>query len=368
VRNAILAFALFSPPLGTAEVAATEDREPVELGQPTILYVNFDGAVLREGCGNDAHFDCSTLSDTFGGYVGPFGGSQSQRNAIIQATRNDLVDFGVVVVGNRPPDDVEYSMVLYGDIGSQSFAGVAPYIDCGNAFPSDTSFSAAFTSANTGSTVILQEAAHTWGLEHVNHTEDILHPIAEGVSPRFRDECLKIVANTNLEESPGSCNAVHQEFCPAGFQNSHAEMFYLFGPAIPDTEPPTIELLAPEWDAVFEEPAVPSIRFRIDDDRHPQEYDIYVFYDGQVVFEWSAFDEITDLPLLIPDPGVWEFELRVVDAAGNQTSELIRVEVVEEGALDMPAATGCRIGSTGSGSFTLWLWPFLTLLIGRRRR
>ncbi len=131
---------------------------------PELLYINFDGAVLQKGCGNDPHYDCSTLAGLFDGYVGPYLGNTTQRMSILQATRKVVADFGVRVITRRPPDDVDYTMVIYGDLGPQDFAGVAPYIDCEDLNLGDTSFTQAFAGSNTGSTVILQEAAHTWGL------------------------------------------------------------------------------------------------------------------------------------------------------------------------------------------------------------
>ena len=74
-------------------------------GRPHILYINFDGAVLRRGCGNDSRHDCSSLADLFAGYVGPFVGTDSRRLAIIQAVRKDLADFGIRAVTTRPPAD-----------------------------------------------------------------------------------------------------------------------------------------------------------------------------------------------------------------------------------------------------------------------
>jgi hypothetical protein len=128
-------------------------------------------------------------------------------------------------------------MVLYGDLGDQDFAGIAPYVDCGNLWPNDTCFAGAYLGSNIGATVILQEAAHTWGLEHVNSEFDNLHPFVAQPTPYFQDKCNKIVANTDLVEIGGVCNSVHEMFCEAGYQNSYQELLYLFGPASPTPSP-----------------------------------------------------------------------------------------------------------------------------------
>ena len=58
--------ALLSP-MGTPSLGAA----PVPVGAsprqttPELLYINFEGAVLQRGCGNDPHYDCSSLAETF---------------------------------------------------------------------------------------------------------------------------------------------------------------------------------------------------------------------------------------------------------------------------------------------------------------
>ena len=359
---------IWTPPLPMAEPPATP---PAAREGPEILYINFDGAVLQRGCGNDARYDCSTLAGLFDGYVGPFTGNDIQRMSILQATRKAVADFGIRVLVDRPPDDAPYTMVLYGDLGPQSFAGVAPYIDCKDQRPGDTSFSQGFTSSSIGATVILQEAAHTWGLEHVDSPLDILNPFKSQITnQRFVDECLKIVANTDLEPTAGVCNQVHTLFCESGYQNSFREMKLLFGDHVPDVEPPTIEIISPDAGSTFVLPTTISLRARIEDDLHPQFYQIDVYSSGDLVFQ-----EVTDrIDLLLTNPPAGDYELRVAirDEAGNPADDTVRFTVLPEGA-EFPddaetdpddAAGGCRFGDPSS----LGLFVPLAWVVGRRRR
>lgn len=358
-----------APPMG-----ATADELPNEPGTPTVLFVNFEGAVLRGNCGNDARRDCSTLGYLFDDYVGPFTGGAAFEAAILDAVRADLANLGVAVTARRPADDVDYTMVLYGDLGDQTFAGVAPYIDCADQKRNDTSFSRGFASPNTGSTVILQEAAHTWGLEHVNSREDILHPIAEGLAPTFRDECAKIVSNTDLDETPGICNRMHELYCEPGFQNSFQELAFLFGPAQPDTQAPRIELLSPLPGAVHELPAVPEIRVRIEDDRHPQFYQVDIELDGVNIFSDELWGDY-ELAFVVPAAGDYPLRMTVRDEAGNQDEVEFSFEMVEPGTLD-PAtgAGGCSLGANPDPLDGGAPWPAGWLLVAgtlpwlRRRR
>lgn len=362
-------------PLDTPAIPAADLASggfPRAAGTPETLYINFDGGVLQTGCGNDPHFDCSTLAGLFDGYVGPFEGNLNQRIAILQATRKDLKDFGVRVVVDRPPEDEDYTMVMYGDLGPQSFAGIAPYIDCEDRRGGDTSFTQGFSGSNTGSTVILQEAAHTWGLEHVDAEFDILNPFKSGgLNQFFNDECFKIVANTDLEPTAGVCNQVHTSFCDTGYQNSYREMLQMFGPAVPDTTAPTLEITNPPDGSTFVLPTTIALLGEIEDDLDPQFYTLQIFEDGQKLFE----DTRVNVDLLLINPPEGEHEMRVVllDEAGNSAEDTVTFTILPEGSelppepeeedpAD-PAEAGCRSGGAPSSPALLAL-----LLLGLRRR
>ncbi|MCH9679834.1 MAG: hypothetical protein K0V04_00245 [Deltaproteobacteria bacterium] len=366
-------------PLSTAPVAAADlipELQPRAAGTPELLYINFDGGVLQTGCGNDPHYDCSTLAGLFDGYVGPFDGNETQRISILQATRTDLQDFAVQVVVDRPPADVPYTMVMYGDLGPQSFAGIAPYIDCEDRRGGDTSFTQGFGSSNTGSTVILQEAAHTWGLEHVDSELDILNPFkSAGLNQSFRDECFKIVANTDLEPTQGSCNQVHTAFCETGFQNSWREMNLLFGPAIPDTSAPSLEITNPPDESTFVLPTTISLLGEVVDDRHPQFYRVQIFNNDQPIFDESRIG--VDLLLINPPEGDYDLRVVIADEAGNTAEDAVRFTILPEGSElppdpeeddDVePAAAGCRSGGVPVTAL-MGLVVLLVLGASRRRR
>jgi MYXO-CTERM domain-containing protein len=366
-----------TPAIPTADLAGGgAARAP---GTPEFLFVNFDGGLLQSGCGNDPHYDCSTLAETFDGYVGPFEGNLAQRVGILQATRKDLAEFGVQVTIERPPEDVDYTMVMYGDLGSQSFAGIAPYIDCEDRRGGDTSFTQGFVTSNTGSTVILQEAAHTWGLEHVDSGVDILNPFKSGgLNQRFVDDCFRIVANTDLEPTAGSCNQVHTQYCETGYQNSWREMMQLFGPHIPDTEAPTLDILRPIDGSVHVLPTTFFLQGDIDDNMHPQVYRIDVFVNGAEEPAIEATDATLNLRLENPPPDDYELLVRVTDEEGNVVEEVVTFTVLPEGselpvleddpALETPSDEGCSTSGRRPARGALWALGGLVLLTWRRRR
>ncbi len=335
------------PHIATAPLPlATPDALPQAAARPHLLYINFDGAVLRRGCGNDSRHDCSTLADLFDGYVGPFVGDEGRRVSIVQAVRKDLADFGVRAITTRPPEDTGYTMVLYGDLGTQDFAGIAPYIDCGNLWPNDTCFAGAFQGSNIGSTIILQEAAHTWGLEHVNAPFDNLHPFVAAATPAFTDACNKIVANTDLVETGGVCNLVHEKFCEAGYQNSHRELLYLFGPAVPDTVAPVLEISSPQDGSVHVLPVTIPLLGEVTDDLSPQFYDIKITRDGQQLYETEAIKLVLDLAN--PPAGEYDLEVEVVDDGGNKGRDRVRFTVLPAGSEDPDTDSDAGESATGT--------------------
>ena len=364
-------------PLHTSAIPTAElrsDLQPRAAGTPETLYINFDGGVLQSGCGNDPRYDCSTLTDLFDGYVGPYDGNETQRISILQATRKDLKEFGVRVVIDRPAPDVPYTMVLYGDLGPQDFAGIAPYIDCEDRRGGDTSFTQGFGSSNTGSTVILQEAAHTWGLEHVDSELDILNPFkSAGLNQSFRNECFKIVSDTDLTPTQGSCNQVHTRFCETGFQNSWQEMNLLFGPAIPDTTAPTLEITSPADEGTFVLPITIPLLGDVQDDLHPQFYVVEVF-DGDVsIYRGDRLG--LDLLLVSPPEGDYDLRVVIADEAGNTAEDSVRFTILpagselppdpEDEAEDPSEPQGCRTGGAPAGA---WAPLFVLLVLGARRR
>ncbi|MCA9714245.1 MAG: hypothetical protein H6713_42345 [Myxococcales bacterium] len=341
--DADAALPVATPPIPVADTDALA-RAP---GTPTTLYVNFDGAVLRKGCGNDARRDCSSLADLFDGYVGPFTGSFAQRFSIIDATRRDVDDFGVRVVMDRPPDDVDYSMVLYGDLGAQTFAGIAPYIDCGDLRPGDTSFSQGYTSPLSGATIILQEAAHTWGLEHVDSPVDTLNPFKTSYNQAFTDQCHKIVANTDLDATSGACNQVHTLFCEAGYQNSWQEMLYLFGTPVPDTSSPTLTITSPEQGSVHALPVTLPLYGEITDDYHPQRYQIRIFQGDKLIYEEES--HVLSLNLEDPPAGAYELRVEIADEGGNMAEDVVSFEILPEGS-EVPGAGDTDTDGDGTES------------------
>ncbi|MCR9160528.1 MAG: Ig-like domain-containing protein [bacterium] len=213
-----------------------------------ILFVNFDGADMNP-CNSGPQNNCSGL---FFGTVLPYTGDAAKRASVIQIVRTRVNDFGITVTDTRPASG-DYDMEMVGDwagVGDQGFAGVAPGpVDCFDNRGGEVSFTLeASTSSDGIAEIILQEVAHTWGLEHIDDQGDLLYPTTQGQNKIFKDECLQIVVlNDNGSTSPTGayCGSQHAQFCSGNQQNSYQEMLALFGPGIPDTTAPTVQIVSP---------------------------------------------------------------------------------------------------------------------------
>ncbi len=262
------------PPPGTFPQLPSTDAldgpsHPMALGDK-ILYVNFDGAQMN-GCNSGPQNNCSNL---FFGTVLPYSGDAAQRASVIQIVRTRLNDFGITVTDTRPGSG-DYDMEMVGDwagVNNPGFAGVAPGpVDCFDNRGGEVSFTLDGAGSSDGvSEIILQEVAHTWGLEHIDDQGDLLYPTTQGQNKIFKDECLTIVTlNDNGTTSPtgATCNQMHTNFCSSNSQNSYQEMLALFGPGIPDTIAPTILILEPAQGATIE--GTVNLKVSFEDNQSP---------------------------------------------------------------------------------------------------
>ncbi len=295
-----------------------------------ILFVNFDGAQMNFCGNNDPVGDCSTI---FQGVVLPYSGDAVKRASVIQVLRQRVTDFGITVTDLRP-DAAPYDMEMVGNWQGEQpmFAGVAPNIDCFDNDGPEVSFT--LESANTAdgiAEVVWQEAAHTWGLEHVDDPTDLLYPTTSGSNKQFRDTCSKIVEDTMLNPSSGYCNQMHTQFCDSGWQNSYQELLELFGESIPDTIAPTIEITAPADGDVIVGDFDLTVSFA--DDQHPVVIDatITLAQDGEPLGEPQAGSYAGPMELPFPIVGLpaGEYTITVdgTDESGNPASDMIAITI-----------------------------------------
>ncbi len=332
------------------------DSPPPQAAQPGLLYVNYDGGEMN-GCGwgnNDPKNNCSVI---FQGTVLPFSGNAGMRAAVVQYLRKDFSEFNIAVTDVRPGNNVDYDMEMVGDWNPApdgGFAGVAPSIDCFNNDGGEVSFTLDYTSSAAGiAKAILQEVAHTWGLEHVDSPGDLLYPTTAGnADPTYQDECFQIVqlnqANQVVPDT-GQCKQQHLQFCDSGSkQNSFRELLQLFGPSVPDLTPPTVSIVQPAQGAQIEGPF--DLQITAADEHTPQLLGVAIAAEGPSPFalENTHYPSPSDLkfPLKGLAPGDYTITVTVLDEDDNQSDAQVSFTVVGAPA----PTTGGESSSSGDAT------------------
>jgi hypothetical protein len=246
----------------------------------SVLFVNFDGAMMVHGSSDDAPSNTTQFPEWAGEFP-PYGDDPAAREATLQAVRDLFSQFDLGIVGERPAEG-PYSMIMVGPKGQGGYASM----DCGDSHHRNVGF--AGLSASDGGAgmsharLIAHEAGHTFGLDHVSDSEAIM-----GSGMSFNDHCSPLLAD--------SCPGVHQRHCPAGEQNAVQELLDAFGPADPDLESfPDAWILTPQDGDTFPVRSVVSIAFEaVDDDGI---HGVSLFLDGAL------------RNTLMGDPYTWEIE------------------------------------------------------------
>jgi hypothetical protein len=342
-------------------------REP---GTNTVLYVNFDGIELGDCNPSNSKKNCHWYNhDPIPAFSGPL----TEQVSVLQAMRRHADAYGIRITGVRPPSDVDYTMVIYGGTEAQYGAlGSAPAGDCFDENPNEIAFAhldgelAGWVTA--GSTTALHEAAHTWGLDHVDLQGEIMFPSGDNSPTSFDDDCLQIVADTDLKPGGESCPELNDELCEQGDrQNSTAVLTELFGARYVDVQPPIIHLREPEDGEYFQGPADFEVVLELQDDLHPQQYAMWAWYgdgarpdDAQPTV--APGFSVVDLPV-----GSWSFHVIVADEAGNESRLDFEVEVGLDPPPDPAQPSSCACGPLAPPSAWLAMLP-VVLARPRRRR
>lgn len=333
---------------GDPAATVTSDQRPTQLGAK-VLYVNFDGITLNQ-CGNNSpHQNCSTI---FGGTVLPYSGDEGKRASIIQTVRSRVAEFGITITDTRP-NSGDYDMEVVGDWQGvdPSFAGIAPAGDCWDNGGGEVSFTLEASGTTDGmAEIILQELAHTWGLDHVDSQQDLLYPTTEGMGKQFLDECLQVVADTDLNPTQGFCSH-HQQACGSpSLQNSYQEMLLIFGASVPDTAAPSVQINAPGHGDILDSgdfvlsisladdqtPAVMGTRIVIDSDVLDEPIETTGAYAGPIDLEF---------PIMGLPNGDYDITVETSDESDNPASDSVTVRIM---GAQMPGDGGDDGGDDGS--------------------
>lgn len=236
----------------------------------TTIFLNFFGGPLKGGT-NASESESPCLGNGGNEVQWPgYAGSEQKALAIIQVFEDASAPFGIRIAYDKvPPKHLPYSQVMMGGdpglIGlPNGVLGVACNLDCGDQWWRDTTFAFTEQSNDTNilATTALQEAAHAWGLDHIDGENNLMYPYATPGTKVWADECTPYNAATGGI----GCQSTHDKFCPGGSQNDVAELTAYFGVNSPDTIAPTVTMLSPANLATFKSGDNIHIEVEVSDD------------------------------------------------------------------------------------------------------
>lgn len=309
------------------------------------IFLNFFGADLSPGS-NAARNESSCLNASMA-WPG-FGGTEAQALALIEVFERQMEPYGVRIAYEEvPPPELPYAMVMMG--GSPGMLGLGNGVlgvscssDCGDMWWRDTTF--AFTdninpnNAATLGTTALHEAAHAFGLAHIDDPTKIMNPFVGSADVIWADEC------TPYNDATGgiNCQPTHDEFCDGGAQNTHAELLAYFGENSPDMEPPVVEITAPADGIELEVGDSVTIEADVSDNHEGYGWKLVLVEAGQesVAFAFERQWQLSNLA-----EGVYTARVEAIDHERNIGSDEVTIYV----GMSAPE-TGDEGGSSGGDS------------------
>lgn len=317
------------------------------------IFLNFFGGMLTSGT-NAAEMQSNCAGAAGIDYPG-YSGSESDALAIIQVFENAMEPYAVrVAYDDYPPQHLPYSMVMMGgtpqDAGQKSGTlGVSCSTDCGDVWWRDTTLAFTEQSGNpvTLGNTALQEAAHAFGLDHIDGEEHIMYPFSTFGTKVWSSECTPYNAATG----PIGCGFIHEVFCPAGdAQNDDAELLAYFGPNAPDVQAPEVVIVEPAPDTMLPSGGSTSIVTEVTDDHRGHGWRLRVVPPAgdEVVLNAYAFETAWDLNFAGQPDGAYEIWVEAIDHDGNAGSAMVMLYVGVDGP--MPGEDESGGGGTGSAT------------------
>jgi hypothetical protein len=324
-------------------IFAVEDIPGNAYPRKHTLYMNFTGADLTGGKDNSAE-NKSTLAKT--GPYPMFGGGEQTALAAVQGVQNDVANFGIRVVYERPPQILPYTMAMIGghwtDTNLEDAAsGVAPIADCGALGQRHVVY--VFADGGWGSTgianVTSQEAGHAWGLDHNLNCGSVMSYCGGGDGV-FSGNCDGL-CESQCQGSAG-CRLTHEMFCGEGTdeQNEQAELSWIFGGNEPDVEPPTVEIVEPTDGAEFEAGSSVDLRAIVEDNYGGFGWRFEITKDGTVEYDQVDYDREVDaeyhaaLNLVNLEPGEYTATVQIMDQYALEDTATVSFTVLPGAGTD----------------------------------
>lgn len=295
------------------------------------IFLNFFGGMLTSGT-NASEMQSGCINGTVD-YPG-YSGSEADALAIIQVFENAMEPYAVrVAYEDYPPQHLPYSMVMMGGtpavVGQEAGTlGVSCSSDCGDVWWRDTTL--AFTEQSGNPTTLgntaLQEAAHAFGLDHIDGDQHIMYPFATLGNKVWSSDCTPY----NDATGPIGCQFVHEIFCPGGgAQNDDAELLAYFGPDAPDVQAPEVAITEPAPDTEVAAGSTVSVAAEVTDDHLGFGWRLRVVppEGEEIILNAYQLETSWDLNFAGQPDGAYEIWVEAVDHDGNEGSSMVTVYV-----------------------------------------
>lgn len=303
------------------------------------IFLNFFGATLNPG--NNATLNLSPCVNSELEYPG-FTGTEQQALAMLQVFEQQMAPYGVrLAYEERPPDHLPYAMVMMGGTPSllglpNGVLGVSCSNDCGDFWWRDLTF--AFTdsvgnnNADELGTTALHEAAHAFGLAHIEGNDNVMFPFVNA-DVSWAQQC------TPYNDATGgiNCQPTHDEFCDGGAQNSNAELLAYFGENSPDVEPPVVQILSPADGSEYEVGDSLVVEADVTDNHEGFGWKLVIPEVGQ---EAPALQFETEWPLGGLPEGVYTLRVEAIDHDRNESFDEVTIYVGMEAPPEGEDTTG----------------------------
>lgn len=286
------------------------------------------GCPITKGTEDNSITNTSSISSFPTATIGAFTRGDAVWASVMECVRETYAPFDIAVTDVDPGADPHYEVMVGGkntDLRNDSpnAGGIAPFT-CAE-IPNAISFVFDVWGNNAAviCSVVAQESAHAFGLEHEMLAEDPMTYLTGPDNKRFR-----------AEDAP--CGEFSERLCDCGgsTQNSYEMIVGLFGPGAPT--PPNVTIKSPATNKIVQ----PGFITRIDATDDVKVVKVELLIDGAVVgtgdkppFKIAAPDDLPEGPHTI--------EARATDIQGVEaTSAAVLVDL----GPPCTAAAGCAEG------------------------